>query len=52
MNAAADLAITIDDLELDLLGRGMPATEEDPPWIRILAAWRAETTRGLTCELH
>ena len=55
MNAAPDdlLAITIDDAELDLLGSGhyRPA-EQDPLWIRILAAWRAEKTGGPTCAAH
>lgn len=47
------LAITLDDVELDRLGAGQPATEDDPLWIRILAAWRAETTTGgQSCDAH
>jgi hypothetical protein len=51
--AADDLAITIDDFELDIIGAGNHRPADDAPlWIRMLAAWRAEQTGGQPCAAH
>lgn len=53
MNAATtDLAITLDDAELDFVAAGIPPGDQAELLIRLLAAWRTEKTGGLTCELH